>query len=483
MFRTMPAEPTKGNQQGRAKGEMTICGATNRKCETKQSAAPTASVKPLHKSMSSDTGPPSFRKPNSALTPEERQAKQRVKKLSKLQSKISKLEKRINHAGRFANVNVAEDSKVELIDLVNQSEYRQIALSFVSDQHQYLFENGDGSKEDGASEKPLSTSELGRIEKQANALITKISNELFLHMYTDRAVQINNSPDEEDDAIRRKRKRAEAKQKRLDALRATKADHQTKAKQMCRAMTKGEQEESMFEDAAALWGYTRQKYVERARLICRSFLKLHPLKTAPTGTELSAEQLELKLCIWEAFLSVDRVCSIGCGPASDVAGLFALKRSICLENKGGFDPPSLLLLDFVIDQWKATILDIALPIMDGEGLADMERIAFKKTDITKRESNTMLPPNSRPGNTLFITSYLLAEQREKWHDYYTSLARTAKSGDIFYFCEPTPWQLHSLIGLTKDWLSFLWVDSSMYFAELQPTDMRAGPAVLVASRN
>ena len=151
-----------------------------------------------------------------------------------------------------------------------------------------------------------------------------------------------------------------------------------------------------------------------------------------------------------------------------------------MESKTESISPSATLLDYVIDQWKETILDILLPIAAREGLADLERIACERTDVTDVSGNDAIIQHEQQGNTLYITSYLLSEQRDKWHDYYTSLAKDAKSGDIFYFCEPKPWQLHLLIRFTKEWLDFLWVDSSMYYSELQPTDMRAGPAVLVA---
>lgn len=368
-----------------------------------------------------------------------------------------------------------------MIGLVNNSEYREIALSFVSEEFKYLFENGETTS-------TTSLSEPQRIETQAKAMITKISDELFRHMYTDKSEKNEPNDDKdkekqdyvEHDAESRKRKRTEAKQKRLEALRATKAEHHTKAKQMCRAMTKGEQKESMFDDAAALWGYTRQKYVERAWLIYQSFLKLHPKATAPPGTKLSEKQLDLKARIWQALLSIEHVCSIGCGPGSDVAGVLALRKCMCMESKTKYISPSATLLDYFIDQWKVTILDIILPIAAKEGLADLERMACDRTDVTHVPSNDAIIQNEQTGNTLYITSYLLSEQRDKWHDYYTSLAKHARSGDIFYFCEPKPWQLHLLLRFTKGWLNFLWVDSSMYYSELQPTDMRAGPAVLVA---
>ena len=441
--------------------------------------------------MSSDnpTAQPQQHKPNSALTPEERQAKKRLKSLSKLQSKISKFEKSIAHAHRFAKTDVAEDNQKILIGLVNNSEYREIALSFVSEEFKYLFENGETSKAALSPESTMSLSEPQRIEMQAKAMITKISDELFRHMYTDKSGKKEPNDDKDEgkqdyvdhDAESRKRKRTEVRQKRLEALRAVKAEHHTKAKQMCRAMTKGEQKESMFDDAAALWGYTRQKYVERARLIYQSFLKLHPEATAPPETKLSSEEkLDLKARIWQALLSIEHVCSIGCGPGSDVAGVLALRKCICMESKTESISPSATLLDYVIDQWKETILDIVLPIAAKEGLADLERIACERTDVTHVSGNDAIIQKEQQGTTLYITSYLLSEQRDKWHNYYTSLAKNAKSGDIFYFCEPKPWQLHLLIRLTREWLDFLWVDSSMYYSELQPTDMRAGPAVLVA---
>ena len=122
--------------------------------------------------------------------------------------------------------------------------------------------------------------------------------------------------------------------------------------------------------------------------------------------------------------------------------------------------------------------------MSKHGLVDTAMLLCERIDVTDVVCGEELCARNQSsgGKTLYITSYLLSEQRDKWHDFYRLLIREAKSGDIFYFCEPKPWQLHILIRLTSEWLDFLWADSSMYFGEMQATEQRAGPAVLLAIR-
>ena len=104
---------------------------------------------------------------------------------------------------------------------------------------------------------------------------------------------------------------------------------------------------------------------------------------------------------------------------------------------------------------------------------------------------------------LYIFSYILTETRGKWEEFVQGLVASAKSHALFYFAEPTPWQLHHLrnhvLGqnvlpsalkdkatdatATTPRLDYIWLDSSMnQSADLQAMDGRLGPGTLLARK-
>jgi hypothetical protein len=115
---------------------------------------------------------------------------------------------------------------------------------------------------------------------------------------------------------------------------------------------------------------------------------------------------------------------------------------------------------------------------------------------------------------LYIFSYILTETRGKWEEFLQDLVASAKPNALFYFAEPTPWQLHHLRNhvllvaqvqvlqpasmdsvvdrdhaaiatttTTTSLLDYIWVDSSMnQSADLQAMDGRLGPGALLARK-
>jgi SAM-dependent methyltransferase len=82
----------------------------------------------------------------------------------------------------------------------------------------------------------------------------------------------------------------------------------------------------------------------------------------------------------------------------------------------------------------------------------------------------------------YLFSYVLTETRGKWEVFMRELVREAKPNALFYFAEPTPWQLHQVRLLLPD-LDYIWLDSSMnQLPNLQALEARLGPGVLLARK-
>lgn len=104
---------------------------------------------------------------------------------------------------------------------------------------------------------------------------------------------------------------------------------------------------------------------------------------------------------------------------------------------------------------------------------------------------------------LFVFSYLLSENRDKWDAFCQDLIHLARPNSLFFFSDPTAWQLHRLLLLfpsnpvcsskqdtssrpsdhvnvvAVDWI---WLDSSMDNPALQCLEGRVGPAVLLGRK-
>lgn len=234
------------------------------------------------------------------------------------------------------------------------------------------------------------------------------------------------------------------------------------ARTLLRHMTKGSQEKRMFQDSDALWGYTRHKFFERAMLVCTSFMKLRE----------SHEEL------WNQLRSVRRICSIGCGPGNDAVGVAAF-----LKETGSPNLERAVLMDWALEDWKVVVKPLE-KIICPTHISAME---MSSCDVAESllDSDANRHPKQLLVNQpmdLFLISYLLTEVRGQWHAFVNDIIHISSPSTLYYFAEPTPWQLHVLRKSFEDQLEFVWVDSSMGQPHLQPLDNRVGPGVLLGRK-
>jgi hypothetical protein len=303
----------------------------------------------------------------------------------------------------------------------------------------------------------------------------------------------------------------------------------SKARNLLRHMTKGTQDIDMFQDVEALRGYVRKKFHGRA-LIVNSLGNITPesMQMAPGIDGVNEEyrlqyqkQRELIDMCYDMLLSIQHVCSIGCGPGNDAVGLIAFLRSrLSNESKGyetGRKLSEVMLLDFAIEEWKEAALNDLVHILQPQYV---RKIICQSCDVTKpiitnhddKESAESKDEVNNPciaefvqRADIFLTSYLLSETHHKWDLFFVQLVELAPVGALFYFSEPMAWQLHRLIRMSTpsssddtaavdlekesqvedltplQSLNFVWIDSSMHYPEMQQMEGRAGgPAVLLA---
>ena len=241
---------------------------------------------------------------------------------------------------------------------------------------------------------------------------------------------------------------------------------------LLRHMTKGTQDKNMFDNEDALWGYARQKFQERAMLVYTSFAILDPTEQP---TELAQEECTRRKHAWEALTSVKSICSVGCGPGCDAAGVLAFLHQFSADSK----LTSMLLLDFAMDKWQ-TVLTLLEPILKPSLVETMECTSGDITKPLTDDANSTL--RTQQDVDLYLFSYILTETRGKWEEFLKELVATANSNTLFFFAEPTPWQLHQLRKMLPS-LQYIWVDSSMnQSTTLQAMDGRLGPGILLARK-
>lgn len=407
-------------------------------------------------------------KPNSSLSEEEREAKRKLKKALRLQTRIKRLENMMLHAQR------RNDPKTEM----EAKENMELLMS-----NRHLDGNTETDFNPWSSDTQISCCCCSccccyySTSQHSKAWILQISERLF------RYEKIRLDGLEDPDGI-----------KKLQQTKQT--------VQLLKHMTKGTQERTMFQEPSALWGYTRQKFFERSMLSCTSLGKLHPCSSVredPTMVnKVPTHQLELIHTVWKWIIdgNIRQACSFGCGPGNCAVGLLAFLQSITgawrdtksdiygeVFNK--FRCSSLeriLLFDWAIDDWVKTVLEPLKEILGEERPETI--IQWGHFDVSEsftnlRDKNATLHVHRIEDSDVFLISYLLTETRGKWELFFQQLIDFAKQRSMFYLAEPTPWQLHRFKELFHDRFDFIWLDSSMYHPALQSLDGRVGPAVLL----
>lgn len=270
---------------------------------------------------------------------------------------------------------------------------------------------------------------------------------------------------------------------------------QTKqARDLLQNMTKGTQTEGMFTNELALAGYARQKFVERAVLAFATLDRLDPT-VSPTKLLLgSGTSVDINVSFfWERLKQIKQVWSIGCGPGCDAFGILAFLESHALKLDDG-----ILLMDFVIDQWKSVILNELIPNVSPRYVPTIKtelcdvRYSLKTNPVNAAAMKKLEPflrKSSRCDVTrcpLVVVSYLLTETRHQWKAFFFDLLTELQGTQtLLLLIEPTAWQLHDFLKLFKDEFlkAYIWLDSSRDTPHLQSLEARLGPAILMGCTN
>ena len=307
-----------------------------------------------------------------------------------------------------------------------------------------------------------------------------------------------------------------------DAIKAVslKRKQTAEARMLLHNMTKGTQTEDMFENRDALMGYTRQKFQERACLAMSSLCKLDPRRYSDTCSfnehicEQEQQQQQRLVPkddqnirmrqrrLWDRLTSssVRSICSIGCGPGCDVAGIakfleFFVPREQAQPSRRRPVVDNIIFLDWTMHRWRSFLEPLVEELLKPTNvcgsafMAHCDVLQHLSADCNAAARNLLLTPDSKIGddfdgcNTdLFVTSYLLTETRERWHAFYSDLVRVAKPGALFLFAEPKAWQLHAFIHRHVSNMEIVWLDSSSESTHMQAMEGRIGPAVLLCMK-
>lgn len=259
---------------------------------------------------------------------------------------------------------------------------------------------------------------------------------------------------------------------------------------LLRHMTKGTQELNMFEDKSALWGYTKQKFLDRAMLIYSSLTKLNEYandgeEISGIGCGTSTRCSRRNQSVYNLFNGdVKRACSIGCGPGNDLVGLAAfLKIHFQVKLEEAY------FMDWAITNWETILDPLRVLLQKNCSVYETQTSSCDVTQTFCDSSNSAIRKYCAISDFISI-SYLLTETRGRWEKFVLEMFNVASDNTIFYFAEPIPWQLFRLMSLwnkQKDScnfvLNFIWLDSSMHHDHLQYMDGREGPAVLLAVKS
>jgi hypothetical protein len=120
-------------------------------------------------------------------------------------------------------------------------------------------------------------------------------------------------------------------------------------------------------------------------------------------------------------------------------------------------------------------------------------------ELEDQQKEAMLPNNHKTKNhdlsliraertqmhfDLYLVSHVLTETHSQWEPFFCELISHSKPGTLFYFCEPSAWQLHLVKQLCSNYdIEFWWLDSSMgQCSDIQDLDLRVGPGVLLGMK-
>lgn len=399
--------------------------------------------------------------PNQDLTEEEKSQKRGLKRLLKRQTRRKKLETRLQQAIMRVDAATEEWSRKELATFLQEEENELLKTQSLLVVQSELDPEADQETLESHQMQDRARDEIEPFYQRYYKLLQKEQKKEQLRL------RENGNPSNQDTSAYD-----------LDAA-ALKEKQLVESKELLANMTKGTQQVHMFESQAALMGYVRQKFQERACLSVTSLAKLDPRR--------SKEPNHAQLDIWKRLLAVRSICSIGCGPGCDALGNIKFLEHFAAKNHS--NTPTIvdrvLFLDWTMDKWQFFLHPLIDQILVPKNFCSRADVAFG--DVLKRlsdESNAVAKKLllQDPSIDLFVTSYLLTETRGKWHDFYSDIIDAAKPGALFLFAEPKAWQLHSLIKSHANHVDFEWLDSSMHSPVLQALEGRVGPAVVIGMK-
>lgn len=495
------------------------------------------------------------------LKPEERRERRQLKTELKRQRKIFKLEKRIRHAIQGKNPSLEEQAREELREIMLCGESYNCVATNGATNGDLLFGCSTNSNPIHATEVSSNSPQspalvidrqrsISSYTEETKRFILGICNHLTQFYHYDardaeQSIQLNYSNFSARDAIPKPKKSYDAR---------SKDEQVNNCRKLMRQMSTGTQtKESFRNNPQALWEYTRQKFLERAMLVFTSLSKLQPLHFCSSQHDSSCVETWKRRLMWEQIQNVKHACSLGSGPGNDLVGLVAFLRKqhqLCCKYRppqGGNLPKhttatiglqdkeatkdkvitttgqnfvvsseailqTAVALDWVEEEWRC-IVEPLQNLLTPKFIRHFTTQSFDVTQplySTENDVNQDAPLcNYRNSSALlcaakcdiFLISYLLTENRGRWEVFCRQLFHAAKKGALFYFAEPTSWQLHKILHMMKSFqhgddatnkqgaindvttdMLFLWLDSSMNFPELQVLNGRLGPAVLLGMK-
>jgi hypothetical protein len=404
-----------------------------------------------------------LQRPNSELTQEEKDSKRDLKRLLKRQTRRRKLEIRLSQAISRREHEFAEKARAALDAFLLEEEPGETRI------HPH-----------GSSFDP---------HKVARDVVESVYHKLQARLQDNTNANTNDA----DSAVQRK-PAAELKEFRTE-----------QARTLLMNMTKGSQTESMFENEAALRGYTRHKFNERAMLMVTALTKLGNLPESSQDYSCH-ERIRAKLA------SVRSLCSVGCGPGCDAVGVAAYLSSIhqssLLSGSTTTNSTPILdyavLMDYTVQHWDKILIPLvnvvvpelvenmvtsfcdARSSLTESNNAVAAQLLSRREEVEGTDNNNVTDDKDTNSPKLkvdlVVTSYLLSETRGQWHAFFDDLVRRTDPGTIFIFSDPTAWQLHVFMERNSHCMDFCWLDSSMHRPELQALEGRVGPAVLVGMK-
>jgi hypothetical protein len=440
-------------------------------------------------------------RPNSELTQDEKRHKQELKRLLKRQSRRRKLEVRLAQTLFRKEHELAEKARANLD-------------AFLSEDNQNQPEGLDTVGAASASLKSKDEQNVSSHQLQvARDLVESIYHKLAAHLQDD---DNDSAKDALPGHVVQVQRPAQVKELQTE-----------QARKLLKHFTKGSQTVSMFENEAALRGYTRHKFFERAMVVVTALTKLHVNVGNHEGhvpenqhedqlqgnaSHVDDVQVELRQKIKAKLLSVRSIASVGCGPGCDAVGVAAWLSSInqypasLLSGSATMPVPPeptvtarpildyAVLLDWAMPQWERIVgplKNVMVPGMVGEMVTSSCDVRSSLTESNNAMALELLSRKREEANgadndsnsqrlkvDLVVTSYLLSETRGQWHAFFDDLVQLTDPGTLFIFTDPTAWQLHVFAKRSSHCMDFCWLDSSMDRPELQALEGRVGPGVL-----